>query len=199
MTVQIPPGYATFAVEHWLQNYLRPAVCVWGAKLDSPGLDPVEIANSWQSIYATRFAPGIDSNVTIRNTRVTIGQDGGDPIVGVATSTFAGTATRDSTAPALAVMLNLNTNLGGRRNRGRKFLPWAAADTSVSEQGAIQQSLVTEWNTRAAGFLTDQAANGRDVYILHGSGSTPTPAPTEVTSITTNPVIRTQRNRQSRF
>lgn len=198
MTVQIPPGYASFAVEHWLLNYARPAVCVWGLNYPAGLGDPVLAANQIQSAYISAFAAGIDSNVTIRSSKLTIGQDAADPIVAVATTSGPGTAVRESTAPALAVMLELNTNLGGRRNRGRKYLPWAANDTSVSEQGILEASSVTGWNSRAAAFISGLDSYDVSLVILHGTGSTTVPAPTPVTSITTNPVIRTQRNRQTR-
>ena len=199
MTVQIPPGYATFAVEHWLVNYPRPAVCVWGLNSTAWGPDLDLAADQVQDAYADAFAAGLDSNVTIRSSRLTVGQDAVDPLIGMATSSAPGTAVRESTAPALAVMLSLNTGLGGRRNRGRKFLPWAASDTSISEQGALEASLVTGWNNRAAAFMDNLDAMEVNVVILHGTGSTTAPAPTPVTSITCNPVVRTQRNRQTRF
>lgn len=199
MAVQIPPGFATFAVEHWLVNYPRPAVCVWGLDYPAGVGDPVLAANQIQSAYIAAFAPGIDSNVIIRSSRLTLGQDASDPIVATATTSGPGTAVRDSTAPALAVMLDLHTSLGGRRNRGRKYVPWAANDTAVSEQGAIEGGTVTAWNTRGATWISNLAAMDVGLVVLHGTGSSPVPAPTPVTSITTNPVIRTQRNRQTRF
>lgn len=199
MTVQIPPGYATLAVEHWLLNYPRPAVCVWGLSLDGLVLDPVAMANQLQGAYVDAFSPGIDSNVTIRASRLTIGQDAADPIVATATSSSPGQAVRESVPPSLAVMLDLHTNLGGRRNRGRKYVPWASSDGSVSEQGALEASAISGWNTRAANFITRLETLDASPVILHGTGVTSVPAPTPVTSITCNPVIRTQRNRQTRF
>lgn len=180
-------------------NYPRPAICVWGLDVPAGFGDPVTLVNQLQAEYVDAFAAGIDSGVTIRSSRLTIGQDAADPIVATATTSANGTAVRETTAPALAVMLDLHTGLGGRRNRGRKFLPWAAADNSVSEQGALEGALVTGWNNRAAAWINGLADRSTSLVILHGTGSTPVPPPTPVTSITTNPVVRTQRNRQARF
>lgn len=199
MTIQIPPGYAQFTVEHWLANFTRPACTVWGVDVSANQYTPDSMAQGFLEIYADAFKAGFDSNVTLRDCRMVLGQDAVDPIIGNSSTTIAGTAVRESTAPALACLLDLRTNVGGRRNRGRKFLPWALSDTSVSEMGSVEASAVTGWNSRSTSLISELATNQWSLVILHGTGVTTPPAPTAVTSMTCNPVVSTQRRRQARF
>lgn len=199
MTIVIPPGYAQFSIEFWLTDYNRPAVNVWGVDCRDNIYAPDTMASGFLDIIGPSIAAGIDSNVTMRDVRMVLGQDGADPVVGFSTGSYAGTAVRESTAPALACLINLNTGLGGRRNRGRKYLPWALNDTSVSEKGAVENSAVTGWNTRMAAVKTAMAANEWVPVLLHGTGSSAVPDPTPVTTMTCSPVISTQRQRQARF
>lgn len=199
MSLIIPPGYAQFSVEHWLVNYTRPAITVWGVDCRANIYDPDDMAQGFLDMYALACGAGFDSNVTMRDVRMLLGQDGVDPVVGQSRSSYPGTAVRESTAPALACLIRLNTGLGGRRNRGRKFLPWALNDTSVSEQGAVENSAVTGWNNRMSTFKSEMADVDWFPVILHSTGSTPVPSPTPVTTMTCSPVVSTQRRRQARF
>ena len=199
MTVVIPPGFAQFSMEFWLTDYLRPAVCVFGVDCRDNIYLPEDMADGFLTIAGGAFQPGIDSNVTMRNVKMVLGQDGADPVIGFSEISVTGNAVRESAAPALACLINLNTGLGGRRNRGRKYLPWALSDVSVSERGAVESSAVTGWNTRMSTFRTNLTTNQWVPVILHGEGQSAVPDPTPITSMTCSPVISTQRQRQARF
>lgn len=199
MAVVIPPSFAQASVEHWLAGYTRPAVTVWGVKiLGVPDDDPVGMANAFQNLYRDTLGSQIDANVTIRSTRIVIGQDGGDPLVGVATDFGNGGATRESVAPALSLMVSKNTGLGGRKNRGRAYFPWAISDTGVAENGAIATTNLSAWQSNLTDFLeaVDTADLFEGLYVLHSDPSVP---PTKITSMVPNPVVRTQKQRQARF
>lgn len=198
MPVIIPPGYANVSVEFWLDNYPRPAACTFGLEIEGGVGDPVAFANDVQAVWTDNFGANTDANVTVRDTRVTIGQDGTDPIVGISTvQTRGSVSSRESTAPALALMVTKNTTLGGRRNRGRFFIPWAIADQSVAENGAITPSTVSSWQGLATAFLADlESLDGSGgMVILHSTEGNPT----FVNSLAVNPTIRTQRRRQVRY
>ena len=199
MAVQLPPGFAQFSVEHLHADYGRPAVTTWGVDLAAAGGDADDLATQFQAGYVNTLGLLIDSEVTIANTRVYVGQDGPDPDVGIATTTGAGGATgRDTSPPALAVMIDVRTNKGGRRNRGRKYLPWAIGDSDVNELGQISSAYQSAAQARCADFLDDIAANGWSLVVLHGAGVSGVPVPTPVTSLQVAPIIRTQKQRQIR-
>ena len=198
MSVQIPPGYAQFSVGHLLAGYTRRAYTVWGIDLGGTGSpDPDVLAGQFQTIYDETLGTQIDSNVTISQTRAVVGQDG-EPLVGVTDLIDTGSASRESTAPALAALLHLNTGLGGRRNRGRKFLPWAISDSGVLENGTIASASVTALQSAASDFNIAVRDEGWEVVVLHGEGISAVPPPTPVTTITVSGIVSTQRRRQTR-
>lgn len=199
MAVVIPPGFAQASVEHWLTGYNRPAVTTWGVQvLGTPAGGPTEMAQRFQDAYITAFAARTDSNVRIRSTRLVIGQDAAEPLVGVADNGAVGASSRSSTAPALALMVTKQTGLGGRRNRGRVYFPWAVSDDAVAENGAVNDVTLNAWDGSLASFLglLDVDSYFGDLHVLHGPFLGP---PTPVTGLQANPTIRTQKQRQVRY
>lgn len=195
----IPPGYAECSMEFWLAGYLRPAVITQGFKINGSVGSSYNVADQFDLAFAGSFAAMFDSNVTMRNAKAVIGQDGSDPIVQVSTTQTAGTSSRESTAPALALMVTKNTNLGGRKHRGRNYMPWALADSDVAENGAVNPTRLTSWAAALDEYMDFIIGPTSDLLdepvILHTDPTVPTP----VTSFTPNPAIRTQRRRQVRF
>lgn len=195
----IPPGYAECSMEFWLAGYLRPAVITQGFKINGSVGSSYNVADQFDLAFAGSFAALFDNNVTMRNAKAVIGQDGSDPIVQVSTTQTAGTSSRESTAPALALMVTKNTNLGGRKHRGRNYMPWALADSDVAENGAVNPARLNSWAAALDEYMDFIIGPTSDLLdepvILHTDPTVPTP----VTSFTPNPAIRTQRRRQVRF
>lgn len=195
----IPPGYAECSIEFWLAGYLRPAVITQGFKINGSVGSSYNVADQFDLAFAGTFAALYDTNVTMRNAKAVIGQDGADPIVQVSTTQTTGTVSRESIAPALALMVTKNTNLGGRKHRGRNYLPWSLGDGDVAENGAIAQPRLNTWQTALDNYMAAILDPSTDLLdepvLLHTDPTLPTP----VTSFTPNPAIRTQRRRQVRF
>lgn len=204
MARHIPPGYAAFSIEHWLANYTRPAVTTFAAKI--LGTDGVggTIADAFHYAFTDAFRGGLDTSVTIRNARAVVGQDGTEPLVFDSTLISTGAQTRESVAPALALMLDKRTGIGGRRNRGRMYIPWGVAEGQVSETGAIAGASITSWSEACGDFLRNTSGVGESELtelfdfpvLLH---SEPLITPTPITTMSPNPVVRTQKQRQARF
>lgn len=202
MTVHIPPGYAQFSIEHWLTGYTRPAVTTMGLKVlgtESPMIK--DVAEQAYDVWADAFLPVMDNSITLRNAKAIIGQDGGEPIIQEFAGGGKGASVRESTSPALALMITKRTALGGRKNRGRTYYPWALAESQVDEMGTIAAVGLTAWTTAAAQALAgfdNEAPNSflGGAYLLHSDPATP---PTPITGWIPNPVIRTQTQRQARF
>jgi len=197
----IPPGYAECSIEHWLTGYLRPAVTTMGVSITGTESGGDNVADHFHQAFITAFLDRVDANVTLRSAKAVIGQDGGDPIVQESSRSNSGNSTRDSTAPALALMLTKQTALGGRANRGRMYFPWAVSDTGVGENGAVQGSTLDNWQASCDEFLEQLTLSVPGplidgAVILHSS---PSLAPTPITGMVPNPAIRTQRRRQVRF
>lgn len=204
MARHIPLGYAALSIEHWLSNYTRPAVVTLGAKILGTETGGVNLADAFHEAFSEAFRARMDSGVTLRNARAVVGQDGADPLVFDSTLSTPGAGGRESTAPALALMLDKRTGIGGRRNRGRMYFPWAVADSEVSEQGAVASAALNNWSSACVTFMQEMTAVGSSVgthlfdfpALLHSDVEA---VPTEITSMVPNPVIRTQKQRQARF
>jgi hypothetical protein len=201
----IPTGFAQVTIPFAHATMTRKAAIVYGIKVPVGGVTPEGLATSALLDFTASMSAEIDSEVTMGPAEVSIGQDGGEALAGAGSNTQPGTNPTSSPSPNVAVLLKLRTARGGRRGRGRKYLPWALAEGELAENGVIIAGQVTQLNTAANSWRTTAAAAGRDLVILH-SNSSPTntgPAtvpgpPDTVTSISTDSLIATQRRRLGR-
>lgn len=196
MPVQIPPGFAQASVELRHEQYARPAYNVWGWGGAAEYDDPTAAANAFMGVYAT-LAPILDPQVRVYSVRLEIGQDGGEPVIGFSDlAPYVGTRSGTSVSPALAVRGIKRTGLGGRRNRGSFFLPWAVASNNVTEQGNIVPAALTATQTAMSTFFESWDIPAQGLFILHGTGNSEIPAPTPITGLTADPIISNQVRRQ---
>lgn len=196
----IPPGYAevTLPIRHSLVN--RGAAVVFGVHALGSAFTPDEQAQLVFDAFTETLGLRLDANTTMGPLRLAIGQDGGDPVLGFSGATVPGGRTMNSTSPAVAALLRKRTALGGRRGRGRMYLPWACAEADVTEGGVIGGTTLSGLQDAAPQFLEDLEAVGlgMPMVLLHSTGSTPVPIPTNVTSLQVETIVATQRRRQQR-
>lgn len=194
----IPAGYAEVVIPHRHSALARPALIVFGVNFGETFSD--ETVTSIQGAYHDNFGPVIDNSVTIGPTYARAGQSSGDPLVFIADSTAAGEASRsDSLNPGQAVLMHKRTARGGRRGRGRMYVPWAIGDDSIDEVGLLSSGAVSAFNTRGAGFLADlDEGPGCPMVVLHAEGSSSPGSPNEVHSLTVDPLVGSQRRRLGR-
>jgi hypothetical protein len=96
-----------------------------------------------------------------------------------------------------AYLVRKNTALGGRRNRGRMYLP-GVPESLVSDAGVLTPVRVTEVTNALEAWRAALVASVaiEEMVILHATSLlSPTPAPTPVTSLVCQPLIATQRRR----
>jgi hypothetical protein len=127
-----------------------------------------------------------------------MGQDGGEALTGIDASTALGGAGGASVPANVAALIHKRTARGGRRGRGRMYLPWWIQESDVDERGAISSTTIGFMNTALATWLADLAADGCPMVVLHDPGRTPAGAPDVVTSLTVDPIVGTQRRRLGR-
>lgn len=201
MPLSIPPGFFTCAIEHRAVGDPDPWYVILGHSVsggaDLTTVDVVLLA------YKAFAEPGMGNYVTVTGAEVAVGQDGppiryfrNQPV-----APWVGDLTTEMLPQNCALLIDKNTTLGGRRNQGRMFMPGVCVEGSVSNVGVLTPAVVTAWQTRADDFIVDLASNvpsGGDppgMFILHSSGISAIPPPTEVTSLTVQSVISTQRRR----
>lgn len=90
-----------------------------------------------------------------------------------------------------AALIQKRGALGGRRNRGRFYLP-GITKTGVEDDGSLNSTYVGSLQTNVDGMLGDQAANSDTPVVFHQSAPF---TPTNVGVWTVQPKIATQRTR----
>ncbi len=162
----------------------------------TPSSDPT-IANDVLNAFQAALAAKIDVSVTLGPCHLAIGQDDGSSINVVGSTTYAGASVVTSVPPAVAFLIRKTTATGGKRGRGRFYLPWAIATANLDEGGNIAGASVTAMQSAVTSFLTTLATGGiaTPMVLLHQVGSS---TPSLVTALTADPRAATQRRRQGR-
>lgn len=140
-------------------------------------------------------AANIVSGWTFEGVRVTHQLESG-PIQGESLVPVVGTAATAPLTPNVAILWNKVTLLGGRRNRGRAFIPpYAPGESSVDGLGVINSATVTATQALYDAAFVAAAGGGYDAVLFHQTAPfTPTP----VTNFVMQPLVATQRRRLRR-
>jgi hypothetical protein len=193
-----PPGFSDVSIRFDLAGMARPAYVTFA--VDSSETDPLltaaDVLNAWS--FTGSINARLDSNVTVSEITVRQGTDGGEDLVGVLSATTVGGRAGTSGPPSVAVLVHKRTARGGRRGRGRMFLPWCLNTSSVSENGVIQTSDVNTIAASCIVFKDQLAASGSPMVLLHNPGQTAMGPPDLVTTMSVSPLIGTQRRRLGR-
>lgn len=192
------PGYADVSVGYSQTGLTRTAFITFG--VNPVDTDPILVATS---VITSMNAAGslnsiMDSTATQSRIRISLGTDGGEDLVHDATLTTVGGRGLTAVPPNVAVLVHKRTARGGRRGRGRLFLPWAIAANNVIEAGTLVTSEVTVIQTAMNTFLSALATNTVPMVLLHNAGQSAPGAPDPVTTLSVDRIISTQRRRLGR-
>lgn len=188
----IPAGYGNIQFMFAGLTSSQKALTAIGVHLVAA--DPEEVLDDAATVFGAEFSPVVSDYWTGETIRLVIGtSDPSAPIV-VDHGAWAGGDNTASCLPAnCAVLVKKNTLLGGRKGRGRMFIP-SPTEAGVDTAGNLTSSQLSDFTSRANDFLTGLAGiSGVDgVFLFHSSSVDP---PTEITSLSVDPVIATQRRR----
>jgi hypothetical protein len=197
--VPTAPGFADISVRLQQTGLTRPAFITFG--VDPVSTDPSQVATSVHTAYAGAGSLNsiMDSSVTTTGVRVSLGTDGAADLVYQAEfTTVGGNSISNSLPPNCAVLARKATSRGGRRGRGRLYIPWCVAETGVDEAGIIAGANRTPINTALQTFLTALGVNNVPMVLLHNPGLTAPGPPDTVLSLVCDSLIATQRRRLGR-
>lgn len=181
----------------------EPFACTFGIETDLANFDMLEHVNHVFAAWSGSIRPWQSTNLTLTKVIGRFGQDAADDIIVESDLTPINGAQSGSFLPQnCAWLVKKHTAFGGRRNRGRLYVPYAILESNVSDIGVITPAVQTNLEG-AADDLFDgllSTAGGLEpatpMVILHRS-VVPI-APTLVTSLSSEPVIATQRRRLRR-
>lgn len=187
-------------VEYAQVNYrFGGAACPLGAEITfgirhvASGLSAGEVAEAFRDFYAPSILTYQQQDCILTNTHVKFGPNDTGQFADVP-SNLDGDATGDAIAPQVSALITKTTNTGGRRGRGRLFmpgLPESAVDQSGVVDPANRAALTGVWED----FREAIAAADLPMVVLHSSGSV---APTTVTALSCQGQVATQRRRNRR-
>lgn len=198
MPLVIPPAHAQLVGSVNLVNDPEPMIMTIGVKLESV-LTQVEL-DTQSANFKIMLEEFLSANYRWNGLTAYVGQDGGPPVTMYSSNgvgNFAGAY--DSFPPNSAFLVHKRTDLAGRRNRGRMYIP-GIGQNQVDDQGNVLAAQITSANTVLAQWMGTLFSGGvfDGPVILHATGISPTPPPTPITSITLDPRIASQRRRLRR-
>lgn len=193
MSARIPPGFA----EIWTQLNV---VGDQEAMYFSLGVDLAVGVSATQSaadtlINAVRNAiDNIVSNLyTLGPGHVIFGNDGGDVRIDGSSAPVAGAAAGEPLPQNCAVLFRKNTAAGGRRNRGRFYVP-GPPEASVDKAGLLSGAYMTTCQAAGTAILNDVTgtAEAEGLVLFHDTAPF---TPTAITALEPQSRIATQRRR----
>jgi len=193
MSIRIPPGFA----EVWMSFNLStdPELMYTSIGVDlanGVGADQAS-ADSLLTAMKSAIDDLVASVYSLGPGHVIFGNDGGDIRVDGSIASTAGLAATGPLPQNTAWLLTKNTALGGRRNRGRLYIP-GVSNNLVGANGVLTTAAIAVGNTAGTNLLNNllATAEAEGVVLFHNSApATPTP----ITSIKCQSRVATQRRR----
>jgi hypothetical protein len=200
--LRIPPGFFNAIFKFSIAGDSEEMS--WALAWDTP--DPVADADGLAELVSINFSEAAGygsghwySQWVHTGVHVVVGNDG-PPIVGTYIASVAGTGGSNATLPQnCALICKKTTGFGGRKYRGRFYMPpISLAEADVNNVGMIDSGVVTAVQGYVDAWLADTlsalgAAQGTTaLHLLHSSAN---PDPTPVTNVQVENQIATQRRR----
>ena len=204
-TLIIPDGFAQMVIAHRHSAFSREALVTFGVSL--VGTPTSADVDALVDAYDSAYGSAIDDNVTMGPGELIVGSLSGENLVISGTTTEVGSqAGTAGLNQGQALLIHKRTLRGGRRGRGRMYIPWLLLESQVSDTGVIDSAYLATLQTASNTFLNNIAALAAfdDMRLLHSESgddvenpSVPG-SPNAVTSLTVDPIVGSQRRRLGR-
>lgn len=193
MAYIIPPGFALANFQFSITGDPELMVCGLGFDISSFVGDDQTLVNTIDAAWALEMKTSVPNTVSIDDTVLYIGQDGGEPTVFTSQSApVAGTSSGSSVPPNVAVLIRKSSGVSGRANRGRMFFP-GVSEGLVSPAGVLDSALITQIQGDINSAVAAWASDLLYPVILHTTGSTLPPTP--IVSFSIDSKVGSQRRR----
>lgn len=188
----IPAGYAQANLLFTGGGAPRGAQVVIGVKVTAGVTDPLVIATGVYQSWATHILPVQSSGIVLSGCKAKMGpnETGLDATYALLTG---GGNIASTVPPQVAVLVTKHTAFGGRKGRGRMFVP-GVVEGDIDAGGNLGAAQVADWQARMTAFRTAiiGLSSVDDLVLLHsGEGEVPTP----ITSLNVSSKVATQRRR----
>lgn len=128
-----------------------------------------DIADDFSEQVEAVFGPQISDEVTFDPCTVKLGDGSDVPIVAVAANPAfgGGTDLGDLPSPQVQCLLKKITAFGGRKNRGRTYVPWAFGEGGIAENGLLTGDQVEAVQDAADALLGAMTADNYPMVICN--------------------------------
>lgn len=205
----IPEGFAQITVRFEGNGAPRGAAVVYGVE-NLTGQTALQIATAARGAWNTGLMALLNSSVSATTWLAKLGPVETGPSAEVGGAIAGGVASADGANPAMSFLVTKNTDRGGRRGKGRMYLP-GVTDTQVSNNGTITALTVTNLQTELNELRTNHIVANIPMVLLHGPptvwtlvdgqprrvpiGGNFNDTPDHVTSLVLDDTVATQRRR----
>lgn len=165
---------------------------------NSSGLGPAileDVLDAWQ----TNVVPALSSDLQFRGGKIKFGPDATGSIYEEVRLAVGGVGT-PALPPNVAALVRKTSDIGGRRGRGRMFVP-GIPEGSVDSNGGLSTGYRTTLGNAMEAFRLALVALTLPAVLLHdgpSAGGGAEPAPTPIVTMTVTGAVATQRRRLKR-
>ena len=159
--------------------------------VDIPAAPSQAIANQISTRVTTFLKAVGSSSYTMAGVRMTFQDETGPIIFDSVTGAGVGANAAACVPQNTAYLFTKGTAFGGRRNRGRMFVP-GVREGDVDNVGVVLPATVTALNTSAATLLAGLVTDGNPMVLFHSEAPF---TPPFVQTMLCQPVAATQRRR----
>ena len=161
-----PVGFAEITHEFTGVGVPLGAAVVFGVEHDGI-VGPSTLGAELNTLWNTHMRTSYGSEVNMVNTVVKFGPPSTGASAEVSNTGGGGLLSGVATSPNVAFLLVKNTALGGRRGKGRMYLP-GVTEASVDQGGNVLASTVTTQSGDANDWLGALAVNDSPMVLFHG-------------------------------
>lgn len=193
MSARIPPGFAEIWTQYNQAADPEPMFTAIGVELASGVAPSSDLVQALTSIADGAIDNIVSSELTIGPGYMVFGQDGGDLRIDSPNPPVAGLNGPNALTINTAVLVRKLTASGGRRGRGRMYIP-GLPEGNVATAGNITPSVVPTLQTAIDSLLTNLVAHASVERCVLFHDTAPF-TPTTITSLEVQRKVATQRRR----
>lgn len=195
----LPVGFYTYTFA-FDGTSLPTGAAMTGCGIVTNASTPLATAQALRGEFLSRLSPFQPSTVNLKSTYVRYGSDDGTGLSATDFTQGTGASSSAPASPGVALLIRHQTGLGGRRGRGRWFMP-GVLEPQVDGAGTVLSTFVTSVNAALATMLTNLSTQGIPLAVGHRYPALQTTgrlAPNVIIESRLDSRLATQRKRQRR-